>query len=152
MIKWHLTQDTVSLQSFLPPEVALLKSLMATRRKDFLWRSGLHRWGMSLLLKVLWHDISTQWRGWAMLSRILCSLSLDLYRFIIHLIIYLFLLRRKEFIWQTWANTAVWQGNYKIYGAGKWTGRAKSHAWGQIISPEPSEGIRPHGLHRTDKN
>ena len=35
------------------PEVDELNSLMETGRKDVLWRSVLHRGGMSLMLKVL---------------------------------------------------------------------------------------------------
>jgi len=45
------------------PEVDELNRLMATGRKDFLWRSVLHRGGMSLLLKVLLWEVSTWWRG-----------------------------------------------------------------------------------------
>ena len=49
-------------------------NLMATGRKDFLWCSVLHRGGMSLLLKVLLWVVSTWWRGWVLLSRMLCGL------------------------------------------------------------------------------
>jgi len=49
-------------------------SLMATGRKDLLWRSVVHPGNLSLRLKVLWYDSSVACRGWEALSIILSSL------------------------------------------------------------------------------
>ncbi len=55
-----------------PPQLSTeMYSLMATGRKDFLWRSVVHCGGNSLLLKVLLCVTSTSCRGWESLSTML---------------------------------------------------------------------------------
>ena len=52
-----------------------LNSLMATGRNDFLWRSVVHRGGISLALNVLLWLTTTSWSGWEPLSKMTCNLD-----------------------------------------------------------------------------